>query len=75
MDPETRAALAEQLLANELFKLLFSEQEAHAVEKMVYATDDETRQEGALRVLAIRSLQSDCERSLRSTRKRKAAPA
>ncbi|AIM40661.1 hypothetical protein SUFP_030 [Sulfitobacter phage NYA-2014a] len=42
---------------------------------MVYATDDETRARNAMRVQAIRSLRSDCEACLRSTRERKAAPA
>lgn len=70
-----RANLAEQLISNKLYGELFDSLERAAVEAMVYATDDETRARDAMRVQAIRSLRSDCEACLRSTRERKAAPA
>ena len=75
LTPEARQSLAEQLKTNPLFDILLSEQEAAAVERMVYAKDDQTRAEGALRIQAIRSLRQDCERSLRSTPVSKGAPA
>lgn len=75
MTPEARASLAEQLQANPLFAALFDELEASAVEQMIYATTDTTRAEGAMRVLAVRTLRADCKKALRSTRERKAAPA
>jgi hypothetical protein len=75
MTPEARASLAEQLLSNPLFDELLNGIERAAIERMVHATDDETRAAGAMRVQAVRSLRSDCEASLRSTRERKAAPA
>jgi hypothetical protein len=75
MTPQERASLAEQLLSNPMFGTLFNDVEAKAVEAMIYAADDETRASAAMRVQAIRTLRSDCEASLRSTRERKAAPA
>ena len=75
MTPEARQSLAEQLLSNPLFAVLMDELEQGAVEQMVYAETDTLRAEGAMRVRAVRSLRSDCEKSLRSTRERKAAPA
>ena len=75
MTPQERANLAEQLQANPLYKELFDGLERNAVEALVYAPDDQTRLEGALRVKAIRSFRSDCDASLRNIRERKAAPA
>lgn len=75
MDDKTRASWAEQMLANPLFDEIMGSVEADAIERMVTASDDTTRHEGALRVQAVRSFRSDCERMLRSTRERKAAPA
>lgn len=75
MTSKERASLAEQLLANALFSELFDSVEKTATEAMIYATDDDTRARSAMRVQAIRTLRSDCEACLRSTREPKAAPA
>jgi hypothetical protein len=75
MTERERMALAEQLMANPLFDALFAEQEAQAVERLIYAPDHETRHEAALRAQAIRTLRQDCVASLRNTQPRKDAPA
>ena len=75
MTPTERASLAEQLIANALFGELFDSIEKNSVEAMIFAPDDETRARSAMRVQAIRTLRSDCEACLRSTREPKAAPA
>lgn len=75
MTSNERASLAEQLQTNPLFDELFDGIERAAIEAMIYADDEETRAEGAMRIRAIRSLRDDCGVSLRSIRDRKAAPA
>lgn len=75
MTPEARASLSEQLLSNPMWDILFDELEADAIEQMIAATDHETRERGAMRVTAVRTLRSDCERNLRNNQARKAAPA
>ena len=75
MTPKDRASLAEQLLANPLFGVLFDGIERDATEAMIYAADDDTRARAALRVQAIRNLRSDCINSLRDASQRKGAPA
>lgn len=75
MTPETRAKLAEQLMANPLFAELMSGLERNAIERLIAAKTDPDRLECQLRVQAVRTFRHDCEASLRSTRERKAAPA
>lgn len=75
MDAEARASLADQLLSNPLFDELMDGVEAAAIEQMVAAKDHEKRHEGALRVQVVRTFREDCQRELRNTRPKKAAPA
>lgn len=75
MTQKERAALAEMLITNPLWAVLMAEQEASAIERMIYASTDLDRLECQLRVQAVRSFRSDCEASLRSTREPKAAMA
>ena len=75
MNDQDRASLAEQLLSNPLWDELFSEIERQATESCIYAETDEQRLVATLRVKEVRTLRSDCEAKLRSTRERKAAPA
>lgn len=75
MTSKERASLAEQLLANALFSELFDSIEKNTVEAMIFAPDDDTRARSAMRVQAVRTLRSDCQACLRSTRERKGAPA
>lgn len=71
MTPKERASLAEQLEANPLFEEIMSNLESNAVERMIYAEDDETRLIDALRVQAVRSFRSDCQSAIDSTRERR----
>ena len=73
MTPEARASLAEQLLSNPLFTDLFDSIEKSAVERMIYAADEETRAKDALRVQAIRALRDECDTALRTAGKRRTA--
>lgn len=75
MTPQERKSLAEQLLSNPLWGVLFDGLEASAVEQMIYTDDEEHRAKLAMRVKAIRSLREDCEAELRNDQKRRAAPA
>lgn len=75
MTNDERAALAESLMSNPLWTVLWQEQEARAVESLVYAPDDEKRRFAAMQVQAIRTFRADCEGCLRNTQPRKNAPA
>lgn len=76
MTPEGRKSLAEQLMANQLFTEMLDTQETQAIDRMVYAPDEQTRLEGALRVKAVRSLREDCLSFIDDNdQQRRAAPA
>ena len=75
MTNDERAALAESLMANPLWAVLWEEQETQAVESLVYAPDDEKRRFAAMQVQAIRTFRADCEGSFRNNQPRKGAPA
>ena len=70
-----RAALAEQLLGNPLFKEVFDSIESAAIETCIYAETDEKRAVSAMRVQAIRALRTDCQSMIDSIRERKGAIA
>lgn len=75
MNRRERASLAEQILANPVYAEIIDTMEANAVERLVFAPNEQERLEGALRVQSIRAFRSDCEALLRSTHERKGAPA
>lgn len=75
MTPKERASLAEQLLANPLFGVVFAELEHRAIEATVYAQTDETRARAAMRVQEIRNFRQDCEAALRNTQSPQVAVA
>ncbi len=75
MTPKERASLAEQLLANPLFSVVFADLEKRAIEATIYAQDDETRARAAMRVQEIRNFRLDCEAALRNTQAPKVAVA
>ncbi len=75
MTDEERHALAESLLANPLFLVLFAEMEADATQACIWAADEDNRRAAAMRVQAIQTLRTDCVASLRNTQPRKSAPA
>lgn len=75
MTPEQRASHAKDMLNNPLLSEIFDNLEKGAVERCLYAQDDDTRARAAMDALAVRSFRSDCEAMLRSERAPKAAPA
>jgi len=75
MTEQERKNLAESLVANPLFHVLFDDMEKSATEACIWASDDETRRFAAMRVQAIQNLRTDCTEALRNTHDRKGAPA
>lgn len=75
MTPKERASLAEQILTNPLFSVVFGELEHQAIEATIYAKDDESRTRAAMRVQDIRNFRQACEAELRNTQSPKVAVA
>lgn len=74
MTPDERRSLAEQISANPLFNEILADMERSAIERLIYADDEETRLTAQLRTQAIRHFRADLGAAL-STRAPKSAPA
>lgn len=73
MTPEERKSLAQQITTNPLFDLTIDEMEQAAIERLIYAKQEDTAT-AQLRVQAIRDFREDLRRFL-STPPQKSAPA
>lgn len=75
MTPFEKASLAEQLMGNPLLQQILSDMEKSAVERLIFADNEQDRVASQMRVLAVRTFRSDCESLLRSTRAREGVMA
>lgn len=66
-----RKSLSEQLVGNRLIWEILGKMESDAIEALVYAKTEQERVESQWRVRSVRTFQSDCKASLRSTRTEK----
>ncbi len=74
MTPTERRHLAEQMMANPLYRLILDEMETGAIEALINAQTDEHRHTRQMRVQAIREFRADLGACL-DTREPKDAPA